>query len=36
VSFLMSYHARRDRERGPQIAGELRRMQVDAALCVPV
>jgi len=36
VSFVMSYHARRDLERGPQIAAELRRMEVDAALCVPV
>jgi len=36
VSFLFSYVPRRDLERAPQIAGELRRMGVDAALCVPV
>jgi D-proline reductase (dithiol) PrdB len=36
VSFVMSYHARRDLERGSQIAAELRRMEVDAVLCVPV
>ncbi|OGK97125.1 MAG: hypothetical protein A3E31_14655 [Candidatus Rokubacteria bacterium RIFCSPHIGHO2_12_FULL_73_22] len=36
VSFVMTYSPRRDLERGPTIAAELRRMQVDAALCVPV
>ena len=36
VSFLMSYSPRLDMERAPLIADELRRMEVDAALCVPV
>jgi D-proline reductase (dithiol) PrdB len=36
VSFLFSYTPRRDLERAPRIVEELRRMKVDAALCVPV
>ncbi|HXJ81959.1 MAG TPA: glycine/sarcosine/betaine reductase selenoprotein B family protein [Candidatus Methylomirabilis sp.] len=36
VSFLMSYSPRLDMERATRIATELRRMAVDAALCVPV
>ena len=36
VSFVMSYHPRRDLERAPKIAAELHRMEVDAVLCVPV
>src|SRR3990172_7193417 len=36
VSFVMPSSPRRDFERGPKIAAELRRMHVDAALCVPV
>ena len=37
VSFVMSYSARRDiEERAPRIVAELRAMEVDAALCVPV
>jgi D-proline reductase (dithiol) PrdB len=36
VSFVTFYSARRDVERAPRIAEALQRMQVDAALCVPV
>jgi D-proline reductase (dithiol) PrdB len=37
VGFVMTYSARREQqERAPKIAEELRRMEVDAALCVPV
>ena len=37
VSFVMTYSARRDlEERAPRIVAELRAMEVDAALCVPV
>ena len=36
VSFVTFYSARRDVERAGRIAAELRRMEVDAALCVPV
>jgi len=36
VSFVTFYSARRDVERAGGIAAELRRMEVDAALCVPV
>jgi D-proline reductase (dithiol) PrdB len=36
VSFLMSYSPSRDTARAALIAEELRRMKVDAALCVPV
>jgi len=36
VSFLMSYSPNRDIERAGRIAEELRQMEVDAALCVPV
>jgi len=32
----MSYSPRLDMKRSPLIAEELRRMNVDAALCVPV
>ncbi len=36
VSFVTFYSARRDVERATRIAAELRRMEVDAALGVPV
>lgn len=36
VSFVTFYSPRRDVERAPLIAAELRRMQIDAVLCVPV
>ncbi|HET8575966.1 MAG TPA: glycine/sarcosine/betaine reductase selenoprotein B family protein [Methylomirabilota bacterium] len=36
VSFVTLYSPRRDVERGGQIAAELKRMGVEAALCVPV
>jgi len=37
VSFVVGYSARRDvQERSPEIVAELRRMGVEAALCVPV
>jgi D-proline reductase (dithiol) PrdB len=36
VSFVTFYSARRDVERAQRIAADLRRMEVDAALCVPV
>ena len=36
VSFLMSYSPNRDIERAGRIVEELRQMEVDAALCVPV
>ena len=36
VSFVTFYSARRDVERATRIAAALRRMEVDAALCVPV
>jgi D-proline reductase (dithiol) PrdB len=36
ISFVTFYSARRDVERAQRIAGELRRMAVDAALLVPV
>ncbi len=36
VSFLTLYSARRDMQRAPRVLSELRRMEVDAALLVPV